>query len=441
MASTTSSSTTANRANVAASFRSGLQSSTALTDSGIDWLVTALDPFSSSGTQLAGYPDNMGSRSVVMEKVASITLSGADLANGTVSVYMAPYIGASDSANPVAPMNSATLFAATRAFPVNSNTVTYDSMGAPAISVDSVNTSYYSGGLVVDTDGPWPEFSVQNGNKTSFTTDATRCLGHGITAPHRVIGMAFEVLNETAPLYKSGNVIVYEHPLNFNDTCYSINLGGNSSNPGDSVQNLAVSYAQQINTIMGPPINPSQMLSQLNSKQWHAEHGCYCVSKMESADADIAGNVAFQRYGGGIYYQNKDGTGGDVPGCYGGEPLVVTLQGIPNPGQLAQLLVARQSSTYLYNFNGSGAFFTGLDPANTSLTITARWILEVFPSPYRNDDLIPLATASASFDPDVLDVYGKISQYLPPGLPARSSYIAQVPSILKKFKKVKNGRS
>jgi hypothetical protein len=441
MASTTTSTSTTNRANVAASFRGGLQSSTALTDSGIDWLVSALDPFSSSGTQLAGFPDNMGARSVVMEKVASITLSGADLSNGTLSVYMAPYVGASDSANPIGPMNTATLYAANRAWPFDSNNVSVNSMGAPAISVDSDNTSYFSGGLVVDTDGPFPDFAVQNGYKTSFTTDATKCLGHGITAPHRVIGMGFEVLNETAPLYKSGNVIVYEHPLNLNDICYSMNLGGNSSNAGDAVNNLAVNYSQQINTVMGPPINPSQMLSQLNSKQWPAEHGCYCVSKMESSDAEIAGNIAFQRYGGGMVYQNTDGSNTNVPGCYGGEPLVVTLQGIPNPGQLAQLLVARQSSTYLYNFNGSGAFFTGLDTANTSLTITARWVIEVFPSPYRNDDLIPLATASASFDPDVLDVYGKISQYLPPGLPSRSSYIAQVPSILKKFKKVKNGRS
>lgn len=438
MASTTSSTTSTARTNVSTTFRSGLQNTTSLSDDGVDWLVSALDPFSSSGITLAGYPDNMGARSVVMEKVASITLSGAQLANGTCSVYMAPYVAVSNTANPIAPMNTGTLPAYPLVYPNESTSVSFDSMCPPCLDLDGALTSYYSGGLVVNTDGPFSNFALTQGYATSFTTNQAYSLGHGITAPHRVVGMGFEVLNETAPLYKSGNVVVYEHPLNSNDTVYGVSVGGtNLVSPATSLFSVPAS----VNTIMGPPVNQSQMLSQLNSAQWPAEHGAYCVSKMESSDAGIAGNVAFVNYPEEMTYHPSTGNSFTVGSVMGGEPLVVTLQGVPDTEQNTQTLVARQNSTYLYNFNGCGAFFTGLDVANTSLHITARWIIEVFPSPLRNGDLIPLATASASFDPEVLNVYGKISQFLPPGLPSRSSFIAQVPAILRKFKKKKNGRT
>jgi hypothetical protein len=145
----------------------------------------------------------------------------------------------------------------------------------------------------------------------------------------------------------------------------------------------------------------------------------------------------------GIDYTYGNGDTVGLNYVTGGNFLAVTTQGtnVSSATSTIAALGGFSSLTpgyYPYNFNGCGAIFTGLDTANTSLTVTVKWTVEVFPSVFYNSTLIPLASMSSMYDPAVLSIYAKVAQLLPPGLPSGSSFIAQVPAIMKQVKKKKN---
>ena len=69
-------------------------------------------------------------------------------------------------------------------------------------------------------------------------------------------------------------------------------------------------------------------------------------------------------------------------------------------------------------FMCSGAYFTGLS-AQTSLTVTMRAFVEVFPSP--GNPLVPLAHPSSPYDAKVLQCYSEIMSELHAGYPVRDN--------------------
>jgi hypothetical protein len=96
-----------------------------------------------------------------------------------------------------------------------------------------------------------------------------------------------------------------------------------------------------------------------------------------------------------------------------------------------QLMTASLTpSVYCYNFNGTGALFEGIDPVNSSFRINVKWLVEVFPNVQYDSSLVPLATPTPGYDPEVMAAYAKIVNGYPSGLPAGSSYLAKIPAIV-----------
>jgi len=66
-----------------------------------------------------------------------------------------------------------------------------------------------------------------------------------------------------------------------------------------------------------------------------------------------------------------------------------------------------------------GEIFTGLSD-ETTLTVNQNAFFEKFPGP-DDKEVLPLATLSAEYDPDVLDLYSRIVNDLPVAVPVREN--------------------
>jgi hypothetical protein len=384
-----------------------------------------------------------------MEVVRSATISGTDIANGYVGFYLAPY----------APVNSTVNGAALPQLVRFERTS--DTVDAPGVAANSVlgqatfdvgytgGIAWTGGGLVISTTEriatqPDPCYNVDfvKITESDYANPGELVLNHGITQPHRVIAQGFEVLNESAPLYQAGNVCVFQHPSDWHTEDISRVPAGITPAAEVYKPSTVTSYVG----CNGPPLNNSQAMSQLTSKQWPAKHGCYVVGKMANMDCDVVGQQQPFIVSAGNFnvdYTYNDGNTFPINYVTGGNLLSVTTQGtgVGSVTDTTAGIGGFSSVTpgfYTYNFNGCGAIFTGLDTTNTSLTVTVKWVVEVFPSVYYNANFIPLASMSSMYDPAALAIYAKIAQLLPPGLPSGSSFIAQVPAIMRQLKKKKN---
>lgn len=95
--------------------------------------------------------------------------------------------------------------------------------------------------------------------------------------------------------------------------------------------------------------------------------------------------------------------------CYSSQstPLVV-------PGNTTSFNVNSQLPL-LTDVDSNVVFFTGLSDA-TTLTLRVRYLLERFPSD-AEEQILAIATPSAPYDPEVLQLYSKAVQMLPAGVP------------------------
>jgi hypothetical protein len=247
-------------------------------------------------------------------------------------------------------------------------------------------------------------------------------LNHGITSPHRVIGAGFQVTNTTAALYRSGNVVVFDTPSNWTTVSYAANA---TDVPVATTQFV---YGQvSAKMIQGPPVTLGQAIQMGGAKQFSAEEGCYCVSKFSSLDNPVTG-VAIGR---GVNQSNNLDERIVI-----GYPATVDMALTPvQNGDVTlgtQLLgVPSGPGNYLsYPFNGCGAIFTGLDPNNASLQVTAKWYIEVFPNPLFDPTLLPIVTPSARYDPLALEVYASVVSQLPGGVPVKDNFLGMIGSAI-----------
>jgi hypothetical protein len=410
---------------------------------GWNWLLSSLDPFHDFAHPLAGYPDLAGAPSVVLEITRTLSVSGTSLANGYMNCYMCPFSSALTSASPICFIGNWDIPTINYTVPPGSGIF---STGNAALALYGPNSGQQlvTGDMIINTAPnlytgttgdqyaiytganpalafPMPAVSV-SGPPTGFV------LRHGITAPHRVVGAGFEVTNTTAPLYKSGSVVVYDSPSNWG-TCDTFTLSGSFHH--GTVLNPPNEYGSLNNThfevCMGPPVTLDQAILMPNSKQWSAEEGAYCVAKFSSMDNKVSSATS---------------NFGPAQAAVGQESnLLIPQQWVATNGNTAassnftggttnQIILGSYGRYNCYPFNGVGSWFTGLDPANSSFQITAKWYLEVFPNTFFEQNLVPTTSPSACYDPVALEVYARVVSQLPPGVPVKDNFIGLIGSAI-----------
>lgn len=215
----------------------------------------------------------------------------------------------------------------------------------------------------------------------------------------RLIGMAYEVHNTTADLYKQGSV-----------TSGCIMTQSRTSSTFDV-------YDQAANTFMtstsGVPMrSPPSTLAELTvlpgSRTWEAREGVYAVARFHSAENPPFNSDYVQPY---LMEDDDDTTNLEA----------VTF---PRPFAVGSPAFAYASPTsHLHPKHLTVSWFSGLSYA-TTLQVNTVHYYETFP--YTNENaILVLATPSAEYDPVALEIYSKALSNMPCAVPVHENFQGQ----------------
>lgn len=364
-----------------------------LTQAGKDWLVAAIDPFHDSPLKdLQGWPDLEVSTSVVrcvkQNLQISATSGGAGLPAGNwdASIALLPWL--SDTAFDYSVSRKGTCATYNTTFGLS------NAGGLMAVA----STGFVSGGGFT-----WPPATGSTTNLGRITVDSSLTAGMG-----RVIGIGFEVVDTTAPLYQQGTCIVYRQ----------------SQYPKESqsfkVQDLAAPYNNTVfdgTEVRLPPLTTADAMLFPGSRQWHAKEGCYIVGAFHSNE-----NPPFD-----VNYNQPVLVPASFDEAVGTSPTQLIWFPAPINSGLLELntvgantiAMGTPQTMHLNPIHQSGAIFSGLHP-NASLSVTMNVYYESFPSIGDTKTLV-LATPSAEYDPMALNIYSHAIGMMPVGVMVREN--------------------
>jgi hypothetical protein len=370
-----------------------------LTECGRDWLIGAVDPFHDTPLRIEGYPDvNEASSVVQVIKLSANVTAPSEVTTGLWDAHFVQFPWALPSQGLVGafvPQGAAAPVAGGGIFFLN--------------SIGSLTTGVW-GGLGVHTVPAGGTTWATNATSGDQSFPLAAKLGPFLTDEYRVLGMGFEVINTTSDLNVQGLVTCYRMPFTDIDSAKTVLVTGTTSGPPVTT---ALGWLDMVTTTT-PPIKPSTSLLLEGSKQWKAKEGCYVVSTLNSAElptGNAACTIALQLDPGDPQFNAATATHVITA------PQTATNILIPPTTATNIITPVGSSSTSTMKFNFAGAYFQGLS-VQTSLTVNAVYIIEKFPSQL-DSNLVVLATPSARFDPQALDLYSEITRSMPVGVPQR----------------------
>jgi hypothetical protein len=348
------------------------------------WLLACLDPYHDEQLDLEGLPDERMAPSVIQMHNQTVTLSiPASAAGGNwdasimfsgVNSVIDPNLGAAlpgmatVTSGSIHPYNSAGL-----------------SVGN---AFGALNLWAGAAGSVMSTGAPKTVGDTYNSLGSVLSTD--RC---------RLIGVAFEVHNTTAEVYKRGSLTVAQLP---DCACDTNNIHYvDTAGVWTRTEVQADRAVRQASTV-------APLLSVPGSQTWQAADGCYVIPRMTIVPRDIY-SFAYTPYDGATLLR---GASSRLPIIYGSDGKTATP--IPIGGQTVTDTVPLFAPYSPSGFSPIQVFLSGLS-AQTNLTVTFRTIVEYFPA--LNSPILPIASPSATFDPEILRLYFQIVQTAPYAVP------------------------
>lgn len=349
-----------------------------ITPQGRDWLIAAMDPFHDSQLDsLEGWPDVECGASVVYCVKKSVQVQKpalTDTGNWDCHIMMWPMTGTVDFCESLGRQSNVVNG------PAQPIVAPYGGIGGLQI-----------GGTPAG--GSWNPISDAETciNIAQITLDSDYSRGSG-----RLIGIGFEVHDTTAELYKQGACTVYRMQAENRDvSTYQIyNSTGSPSTP------YAGSYPAT--TLRLPPQTQTSAMLIPGSRQWDAEQGCYVVGAFCSEENPAIGIAPTMA----AIYVNPD----DDYDC--------TIN-------TSSLYLQKQYNVFggapayrpqrVHPIHQSGAIFSGL-AVQASLTVNVNFFYEAFPGPSDVKTLV-LAKPSCKYDPCVMELYSRLVQELPVGVP------------------------
>lgn len=343
-----------------------------MTDDGKRWLLAALDPYHDDQLILQGYPDQRTAPSVVQMHNQRYTLTAPAVAAGgnwDAKVSFTGFESLWGYGKPQAGNLLLNPYLFTH--PYDHGTL---NPGLPFASLDIMavapGTEFAHGSVVVG--------ETHESLRSSLNEDI-KC---------RLIGVAFEVHNTTAEIYKQGSVTVAMLPDCAEDQGTMKYLDTNVApyERFDTQTHQSPTFASTVGALQAVP----------TSATWPAAKGLYAIPRLVKSDMPIKDlnwywRAPFVRDSNGDFCTFE-------PSGYNNEQEFVPLIRGPAPSAFAPV----------------ESIWTGLSP-QTTLTITFRTIVEYFPP--LGSALLPSATPSASFDPYVLAVYSRVIKEAPYAVP------------------------
>ncbi len=335
-----------------------------VTPQGIEWFKAATDPFHDMEMHLQGLPDTSAEFSVVQKQVHSHNITAPGAGVWDLLVVFLPFI-----------MKDQHIV------------MDLDLDATGAIRHTATAQRGYIGTLVT--------IAVPTGTNMTdipaLVAAGATMVGHPVltdgTIPTRLIAGGFEIVNTTAPLYKSGAVTVGSMACILSKGHVALqNL--ESATVGDWDGYRFKCWPDTIDEAMMHP----------SSVTWQADKGCYVPYRFNSL------NIPFQQpVGRGLSTATFMSTTNTT---VGGE------QGPASSGFFAQDMAM------------SWAYFTGLSPEttlrlvhNAYLELSPSWSIDPTTHNVTTSALLPNATPPAPYDPKALELYGRTIVNLPVGIP------------------------
>lgn len=347
-----------------------------LTQSGTCWLNNALDPYSDYQQERRGYCDSTSLPSVVQvfNSQATVTVPAGVVGNYDCSVNFTGLdaYSATNMCNAISPASFAT----------------YDSGAAAANSISSVTICTAASGTALNLYGVGVTKTMMQ------TRQVSDC-------PGRLIGIAFEVHNTTAEIYKQGTLVCCRPP--------SVRMQQSSVTAYDSnFTNDPCSFTTTWLPL--PPNTISAARSVPDSSQWKASEGCYCIPRLNT-EVITPGESHIAQAGVSLIGVAGAVTSAQALHSY---PTVLTQTVGVAPSPLLKGFQPIFTRPLVSSFTPLTAFFGGLSNEST-LTVNLRAIVEYFPPPGHN--LLTSAKPSAMYDPTALQVYSATCYAAPYAVP------------------------
>jgi hypothetical protein len=326
-----------------------------LTRDGALWLAAYLNPFSDCTHALAGYPDASGARTLIIPVTEYLTLTSANAWDALVLMH--PFFQAITGTGDYLENGSVD----TQNQLVVAPTSTYPMFGLSASVINSGSAQ------LIFTNG-----TGENWQSIAPTTLAQQ-------QPLRVIAKGFEIHNVSSAVTDGGLITTFRQEA----APELVDIDYPSHQPGSFTP-----YKQYV----GYPTTAANALLLSGSQQWAANEGVYSVCTRPGSDSPIRCSTNFAPMirqtmlaTSPVYVGPVDGSTGHCTGQF-----------------------------YHDGYSLSGAFLTGMS-AGSSVTVTARWLIEIAPS-FDNQALAAIASPPAEFDPLALEIAARVSRTLPAGV-------------------------
>jgi hypothetical protein len=342
-----------------------------LTEEGASWLKIALDPFHDLPVQhIAGWPDITSADSVVrcVKKTMTIT-KPASLpdANWGFSVVVDP----------------------------DSVIASYGRYGRANNVLSVLTATTVAGGVrVYCSEAPYI-FDFQVGME--YQTEPDNIYLKGLC---RIIGMGFEITDDTAELYKQGHCF---HARQSNDIGppFTIQVGQKGST-SQLTTATAVPVRAMYRTVESMTLNPMCV-------SWPAKQGSYTVCAFNGVNPPRAAG-----YETPFMIRNNDPDTGDdnVGGILTTNTVDVFVH---SPIGVDANNMSAMPPSKVIPIDCHQSIYTGLHSSAT-FTVTVKYYIESFPSIAEKDVLV-LASPSAPYDPVALEMYNYALAHLPVAVP------------------------
>jgi hypothetical protein len=224
-----------------------------------------------------------------------------------------------------------------------------------------------------------------------------------LSGDSRVIGLGFEVTNDTAILNKQGHVICWRLPQSGLQDQELWQL--DQDDPGDYLATTASTVR-----CVAPPRDNAEASLIPGSVAWRAEDGCYSVTTFANNN-NCSGNVSYVQPLIALVDPVTGRTGEETLGVINTFPMLVPqpIATIPYPEGDINMRIYPVNKVCPINMNG--ASFSGLSNS-TVLTVTWKVYIETFPS-CADRVLQPLAKPSCGYDPVALEFLARANRDLP----------------------------
>lgn len=343
-----------------------------MTPGGWAWVRQALDPFHDEVVDPVGFPDGLnGSTTVTCIKLTNNIVSNQGaVANWDCHISTLPWMYNT-------PMDPNSLYTPAAN---NPGTLPVSPVTGAAFNRGTVNVDGYAVGAAIGFQG-WTQANTiltQQINPIAFPSDA------------RVVGIALEVYNTTAPLYRQGTIMPYRLPHESNAVS-TYNLT-NTATPPATLACAASAFEMQ-----PLPNSGAGIMALQGSLQWNAEEGAYVVVPMYSNQNPMTA----AEYVGNYFYDANTGT-------FGRYWAVGVIPTTTIPALFSFPL--QQNIPY----HTCGLYLQGLSP-QTTLTLVTHIYVERMPNPYitTEQDFCRLAKKAQDFDPMALHIYSEAVRRLP----------------------------